>query len=137
MDPVLMIMILIIALVVWWYIRQRQPGEKTRAKSTTRLRPSKSTAYHAVAIKFSKQGCSEAKALAGTRFLATEAPTLPLPNCKVNDCDCHFTHYDDRRLRNDRRSPFATSISTDGTGSYKKERRDRKDRRADDDDFES
>lgn len=133
MDPVVMMLILVLLLVIWLYVRQRQ--EKSSSATTRKAKPraKKSTPYHAVVIKFSQNGCAAAKAIAGRRFLATEAPTLPLPECDVSNCDCHFVHFDDRRARQDRRSPFATTMSTDGTGSFKKERRDRKERRADDD----
>jgi hypothetical protein len=132
-NPVVMILIPVLLLVIWLYMRQRQ--EKTSSATTEKVKPraTKNTAYHAVVIKFSQNGCAAAKAIAGRRFLATEAPTLPLPECDVSNCDCHFAHYDDRRARQDRRSPFATSMSTDGTGSFKRERRDSKDRRSDDD----
>ncbi len=133
MDPVVIILILVLLLIVWWYMRQRQEKSSTATVKKVRPRAKKSTAYHAVAIKFSQNGCAAAKALAGRRFLANKAPTLPLPECDVSKCECQFAHYDDRRTRKDRRSPFATSISTDGTGSFKKERRDREERRTDDD----
>ena len=133
MDPVVIILILVLLLVVGWYMWQRQEKSSSATVKKVRPRAKKSTTYHAVAIKFPQNGCAAAKAIAGRRFLANEAPTLPLPECDVSNCGCQFTHYDDRRARKDRRSPFATSMSTDGTGSFEKERRDKKDRRSDDD----
>ena len=39
------------------------------------------------------------------RFLWSEAPLLPLPNCTLIRCRCRFVHYKDRR-KHDRRYQF-------------------------------
>lgn len=132
MDPVLMLFILLLLLIVWLFIRKRQASTAANAKPT-RSAAIKSTPYHAVSIQFSSNACSAAKAMAGRRFLSTSAPTFPLPDCNVVKCDCHFSHHGDRRARKDRRSPFASSIATDGTGSFEKERREKSERRHEDD----
>jgi hypothetical protein len=53
--------------------------------------------YHAVAIRLGKNPCEAAKALAGQRFLAKEAPRLPLVKCDAERCGCAFAHHEDRR----------------------------------------
>ena len=45
-----------------------------------------------------------------TRFLAGEAPLLPLPNCTAPHCLCRYAHYEDRRER-DRRDPLSRDIA--------------------------
>jgi hypothetical protein len=38
------------------------------------------------------------RSLLGKRFLVAHAPRLPLLECPwADDCDCQFTHHDDRR----------------------------------------
>jgi hypothetical protein len=127
-----MIFVLFVLVVAWLIIRTRQ--QSTSAKPNP-VRPAsmESSEYHAVSIKFKDKACDAAKAMAGQRFLSAEAPILPLPECDVAECNCHFSHYKDRRARNDRRSPFASSISMDTTGRFTVEQRERKDRRHDDD----
>jgi hypothetical protein len=131
MDPVVMLLALLVLLVIWLYIRSRRNTSSAKSSS---VRPAarKSTEFHAVSIQFSASACNAAKALSGQRFLATAAPTMPLPECDVANCDCHFAHHPDRRAKKDRRSPFATAISTDGTGRFQIERRYEADRRKDD-----
>jgi hypothetical protein len=131
-DPLMMLLAFIALLVAWLFLRSRLNSSDTKT-NTVRPAARKSTEYHAVSIKFSASACDAAKALGGQRFLASAAPTMPLPECNVEICDCHFAHHEDRRAIKDRRSPFASSISVDGTGSFEKERRDHKERREDDD----
>jgi hypothetical protein len=64
----------------------------------------KSTAFHAVEIRCSADSCPAAHEQRGKRFLANEAPTLPLERCdRRSRCECHYRHFDDRR-RGQRRS---------------------------------
>lgn len=127
---------LLVLSVVWLVVKTRQ--NKAAAKSQSTPTTSDQGKYHAVAIKYSENACDAAKAMTGRRFLANAAPRLPLPECNLLECRCHFAHYDDRRAKSDRRSPFARTTASDGTGSYDKERRERTDRRkeSESDDYE-
>lgn len=124
--------IVAVLLIAWLFFRQR--GKSEEEQQPNQRTDTGSTAYHAVSIKFDKNACEAAKAMEGRRFLSSAAPRLPLPECNTLECRCHFLHHDDRRLRKDRRSPFAATGYSGGTGSYEKERRERPDRRRDDDD---
>ena len=53
--------------------------------------------YHCVSIKSASNACAVARRLEGLRFLAHEAPTLPLPGCSALNCTCTYAHHDDRR----------------------------------------
>ncbi|NCF52414.1 hypothetical protein GWP57_12440 [Gammaproteobacteria bacterium] len=123
-----LLLILLLLAAVWWLIRMRRAGV-TDKTSTSEEPRKKKTAYHAVSIKYSADSCSAAKALAGQRFLATAAPTLPLPDCDAAACQCRFAHHDDRRSGRDRRSPFARGGMPGGTGAFEREQRAAKDRR--------
>lgn len=62
--------------------------------------------YHALSVRFGLGACQRARALHGKRFLAAEAPILPLDGCTVSRCQCRIVHHRDRRIGDDRRSPF-------------------------------
>ena len=71
--------------------------------------------YHAVSIRFGKSACEAAKALAGQRILAKDAPRLPLSKCDAERCGCVFAHYDDRRAE-ERRAEDHAGTSPPFTG---------------------
>jgi hypothetical protein len=115
--------------VIWLFLRRRAATRQQQQRPTeTKV---ESTAYHAVSIKFGRDACAAAKASTGQRFLAREAPPLPLPGCDAHRCECHYRHHKDRRSGADRRSPFGSGGISSGTGRYDQERRQRPDRRQD------
>ena len=135
MNLQLMALLLALLLAVWLFLRLRrsEPAKKTRATSRV---SEKSTAYHAVSIKFASSACQAAKDLEGRRFLSSAAPRLPLPECDVLECKCRFVHHKDRRSGKDRRSPFGPSGFGTATGSFEVEQRKGRDRRSEpDEDF--
>jgi hypothetical protein len=91
MGLILFSLVVIAAFVaLYWY----------RAKSAARLPAEtlqKSNPFHAVTVKYRKGACDAVRQLEAKRFLAKEAPRLPLPDCTAKNCDCRFVHYDDRR----------------------------------------
>ncbi len=68
----------------------------------------KPSPYRAVSIRPSVVGACEAvRDIEHQRFLSSEAPLLPLPDCSdPNGCRCKYKHWDDRRQEEDRRTPF-------------------------------
>jgi len=129
----LLIVLVLVLLAGWLFVRNRQGPVPTSKKSRRRL-PTGKKNYHAVSIKFESFACSAAKDLEGKRFLAEAAPRLPLPDCDVTDCKCHFAHHKDRRAAKDRRSVFTSSGYSEATGKHDTERRHGAERRHDDDD---
>jgi hypothetical protein len=107
------------------YVRQN----KTATEAEARPKLGTQDEFHAVAIQYSVNACDAAKAMTGRRFLATEAPQLPLKECDFDDCRCTFTHYSDRRSKTGRRTPFAHQGQTETTGTYEREKRKIADRR--------
>ena len=133
MNLQLAALILVPLLLVWLFIRRQQRlATKTDTKPVTRV-GQKSTAFHAVSIKFGDHACTAAHELEGRRFLSTAAPRLPLSECDVLDCGCRFVHHKDRRTVKDRRSPFGPGGIGGGTGKYAQEQRQGKDRRNNED----
>jgi hypothetical protein len=128
MNPFAMFLILVLLIAIWWLVRKKSEGVRETPDSQPRTR-SGNTQFHAVSIKHSGTVCQAAIALSGRRFLATAAPKLPLPECDVLECNCRFTHHDDRRSNKDRRSPFSPGGAAGSTGSFTQEQRDGTDRR--------
>jgi hypothetical protein len=130
-NPLTIVLILLLLAASWWLLHQRRANSAGDAKPN--VRPSSAnTRFHAVSIKIGNRGCKAAKEMVGRRFLATAAPKLPLPGCDIQDCNCKFAHYQDRRSRRDRRSHFGTSALGGGTGAFETEQRAIKDRRTKD-----
>ena len=122
-----------IALLVAW--RKRSGGGDDADAEAESVARAKKSPYHAVSVRIGESACLAAKTIEGKRFLAAEAPQLPLAECSSGeDCRCRFVHHEDRRAGRDRRSPFAPSGFAGGTGKYEEEQRKRGDRRADQDD---
>jgi hypothetical protein len=64
--------------------------------------------YHAVSIRPGLVSCEASQQFGNRRFLSKKAPRLPLPECTCPNCECSYTHYDDRRQGIDRRKEIAT-----------------------------
>lgn len=126
-----LLLVLALLLSVWWLIMRvrRNSLEEQADKITATAKVENTSAFHAVSLKYSSNACDAAKAMTGRRFLSGAAPRLPLPGCDALECRCGFAHHEDRRTGNDRRSPFNPATASGGTGTFKIERRDRRDRR--------
>ena len=69
----------------------RKPVEVTRAHYWI------TNPYHAVGIVPGLCACDAVRLLGKQRYLAREAPALPVKGCTERDCSCHYKHFDDRR----------------------------------------
>jgi hypothetical protein len=109
---------------------QKSISERPAPKRETQpsVRKAEKTKFHAVSIRFGNNACTAAKEIQGERFLASEAPQMPLPDCDMTDCQCRFVHYKDRRTKDDRRNPYSGTMGIT-TGNLKQEQRTGKDRR--------
>jgi hypothetical protein len=84
------------ALAYCWVSRrgaERRPGSRVTKTPVGR--------FGGVEILYRADACEAARALAGQRFLAKEAPALPLAGCTAK-CSCKFAKLADRRT-DDRR----------------------------------
>ena len=138
MESTTLIILLGLLLALWLYIRHRSKQAAAKpAKPARRERRSMNSqdsgSYHAVSLKFPRDACAAAKKLEGQRFLSTEAPKLPLPECNSINCECRFLHHKDRRSGKDRRNFFTASGYSASTGKFEAERRTGADRREDED----
>lgn len=106
----------------------RLHGTQDSAKPTrvaTKPRP-----FQAVAVFRGLPSCEMARRFAEHRFLAKDAPSLPLPSCSLpHKCTCRFMKF------NDRRDTLQRRLMDMGLGSQLfagKERRMRRGRRTND-----
>lgn len=88
----------LIALLVWQRNARRRSHEV--ASLSRRGGP-----FHCVAVRPRGKACVAVRALQGHRFLAGEAPNIPVPGCTSAVCRCGYVHFDDRRLA-ERRNPY-------------------------------
>ena len=72
-----------------------KPSKKTPTKPVLSAHHG---AWHAVSVVPGRYGCDAARAQLGRRYLAVEAPRLPLKGCSGQDeCSCTYRHHQDRR----------------------------------------
>ena len=127
--------VVILALSIFLFRRTRVGVNKRPPRPSGRGKAPPDPQFHAVSLVFSDATCEAAKAMEGRRFLSSAAPRIPLPECDVQECNCHFAHHKDRRASVDRRKQYRQTGIGD-TGIIQKERRHRGDRRSNDpDDF--
>jgi len=138
-----MVVALIAALVIatgmgYWLLSRREArpaGRPSPASSAAAAKapPSKAPStkaggrFAAVEIRTRGNSCRTAKALEGHRFLAKDAPTLPLPKCTSTQCSCSFSKLTDRRTEG-RRLDFGGGLSA--SQFLEKNRRTKRDRRS-------
>lgn len=88
--------------------RLRKPPPPGPARPAT---TSRTNLYQAVGVVAGGQACAAACAVRGVRFLARQAPQLPLPDCDRQDrCRCRFEKFVDRRALM-QRSPYAHFVA--------------------------
>jgi hypothetical protein len=105
-ESLLLALALTAAAAVGWLLLRRR-GEKPAA-------PDKKKAagrFGAVEIHTRSGCCEAARALEGRRFLALQAPALPLPGCTASQCACKFGKLADRRTEDRRLQQGAISSS--------------------------
>ena len=127
MKEVLLVLALLLATA--WLVMQIRRGKAKVKEAASAKTLHNTSAFHAVSLKYSSRSCDAAKAMTGHRYLANSAPRLPVPECDASECHCGFVHHADRRSGEDRRSPFDSGIYAGATGSFRAERRSRKERR--------
>lgn len=87
--------------------------------------------FRATAIRPGREACAAVRALAGSRYLVSEAeiPGLPLPDCDIPRCSCTYEKFPDRRDdEEDRRGPAGMQqrLREQGGGGDRRSGRDRR-----------
>lgn len=107
-----LLVLLCVLVVAGWALWSRARRNSRGATDSMRVRHP----YHCVAIKPRSDACEAVRRLEGKRFLADEAPHIPLVGCTVAACRCMYMHYEDRRDE-ERRSPYHANAGVwNGTG---------------------
>ena len=81
----------------------RKSDAPSRVRTDAESGSPDNTRWRSVKIVPGASRCEYASILSGKVFLLSEAPPLPLVNCKQTDCNCRYIHLDDRRSGIDRR----------------------------------
>jgi len=104
--------------------RRRKPlsvPDPARATTASRTNP-----YQAVAVIACSRACAAAADAQGLRFLARQAPRLPLPDCdRPGNCACRFEKHADRRAVV-QRSPYNNSGIVSHGGAERRRLRGRR-----------
>jgi len=84
------------AAVSYGTARHTPTGTRRTVNNDGGMKPQ--TQWHAVSILFHGYGCEAVRMLGDQRFLASQAPRLPLAGCPaVEACRCKYKHHEDRR----------------------------------------
>ena len=83
--------------------RTRSPRRPVQRAAKAGSKHPGQSRFQAVEVKRGIDACQAAEALEGQRFLARQAPALPLPDCDRSACNCRYRKFADRRRDGDRR----------------------------------
>lgn len=143
--------IMISAITLYWILRSPDRGsdknrrlkQDRRAQSDRRsgnrrqARGAISTAqpasrYRAASILANRCACDAVKIVEGKRYLAVQAPKLPLQDCSADRCTCRYVRHEDRRSsQGDRRALYSLQTDLYGVDGQPDRRTRRGRRRAD------
>ena len=85
----------------------------TPAKTTISGHTQKKNKYRGVRVVAKGiNPCGAVRAIAEKRFLSSEAPILPLPDCDSDECRCVYKRFDDRRVDARRMMDFGYSTAS-------------------------
>jgi len=85
----------------WWHRKHVQAEVQLSRRPVQAHRVT--NPYHAVSIKAGASCRQTALRYGLHRYLAQEAPSIPLPTCDTKNCRCRYLHHEDRRDEDDRR----------------------------------
>ena len=91
----------------YWFLRSNKKSKHdTHRHKKPQLSQGPHNPYRAASICPGSCACTEATAMGDQRFLLEQMPQMPLRECNVAKCECRYVRHEDRRVRDDRRSPF-------------------------------
>jgi len=100
--------ILVCTVAAYWLLQPKKAKSKRlRVNPGNIHRPGKlHKLYQAASINYGGCACAAVKAMGEQRFLAAEAPQLPLGTCDSAKCQCRYVRHVDRRAKEDRRAIY-------------------------------
>lgn len=122
-----MIVVLLAALILaagaaYWFTSRREAPRPVRASAPP---PKAGGRFSGVEIRTRGGACRAAHVLQGRRFLAKDAPSLPLPDCTHGKCACTFSKLPDRRTEG-RRLDYGTLNASLFLTTNRRMKRDRR-----------
>lgn len=108
---------------VYWFLHGNESKHGThRHKKHQRGQGALHNPYRAASICPGGGACVEATALGDKRFLLAQTPRMPLRECDAAKCECRYVRHEDRRVREDRRSPFCLQTDLHGVAGRSEHR---------------
>lgn len=141
------VIIVILSVGLYLYNHQHQPLNKRKrhikaapphiSESTQQLAKkqycSTKHPYHCVIFVHEKPCCQAALDIKHISYLSNEAPPIPLHECDMTQCNCHYQHKEDRRgSQENRRLDFGMTKDLYGAFGEKNRREKRRGRRESD-----
>lgn len=114
MKLLLLLLIVVVAIAAYLWHHRKKAVPDTLSPPSNR--------FHAVTIHARADACPEVRAFVAKKFLAKEAPRLPLDSCTAPRCQCSYDHYDDRRVEERRDEQDMTHFQ----GVQKRARKERR-----------
>lgn len=101
MLQAIILVLIVTAVLVWLRRSAATPVVRERSQAG---RPH-GARFHCVEVSAGLPSCTAVRGLGNVRFLSGEAPTIPVPGCDAQQCNCRYVHHGDRRA-DDRRNPY-------------------------------
>lgn len=139
-----MLWVIIVVLAVGFYLYQYRPHSKRKrhskadaphiSESTPEIDKkqyfSTEHPYHCVIIIHGEPSCQAILDIKNICYLSNEAPPIPLMECDIAQCNCHYQHQKDRRgTQENRRLHFGVTKDLYGAFGEKNRRKKRRGRR--------
>ncbi len=80
------------------YFIRNKADRRTSHKHPKTKPVNKHNPSHCVETHHHNKCCKAVKTLHGKRFLAADAPSLPVKGCNQEHCHCDYVHHEDRRV---------------------------------------
>lgn len=100
MLQAIILVLIIVAVLLWLRRAPAQPSTHVTAPPA----PARDR-FHCVEIRAGLPACEAARQIDHVRFLAREAPLIPVADCDQPRCGCRYVHHSDRRF-DERRNPY-------------------------------
>jgi hypothetical protein len=109
----------------------RRSGSRRQARGAVSIAQGAGR-YRAASILASRCACDAVRIVEGKRYLAAQAPRLPLQDCSADRCTCRYVRHEDRRSsQGDRRALYSLQTNLYGVDGQPDRRRRQGRRRAD------
>ena len=119
---VLITIALLFLAAAFWFLHGNDGKHETHIHKKSQAAQGLHNPYRAASICPGGCACAEARSLDDIRFLLEQAPRMPLRECDAAKCECRYVRHEDRRVREDRRSPFCLQTDLHGVAGRSENR---------------